>query len=311
MFGSEILEVAIGLVFVYLFASLTCSGFMELIAKLLKLRSKHLKAELAKLLKSEALMNALYQNPLVKEISRGFASGKEKEGTPDPDNIPTDNFVKALIDTLLNIEKGSPEFADLEENIKKIEDAQVREILLKALNGVRTHAAKWERWRKAVEESISTWFDTSMKKMSQWYKKQSRKIIIFIGIFVTLVFNLDSFMVVKSLYQDATLRTKVVAAAERTGSSQSQPESKNEVHKELKQMGFPIGWNLKKPQTEDPRGYPVDEADILYKILGMLITVFAISLGTTFWFDILRKLLSYRKKLKASKEEEEKPKRNE
>jgi len=105
MFGSEILEVAIGLVFVYLFASLTCSGIMELIAKILKLRSKHLKEELSKLLKSEDLVNALYQSPLLKEISRGFTSGKAKNGTLHPDNIPTDHFVTALIDMLLDMDK--------------------------------------------------------------------------------------------------------------------------------------------------------------------------------------------------------------
>jgi hypothetical protein len=309
MFGSEILEVAIGLVFVYLFASLACSGVMELIAKLLKLRSKHLKEELAQLLKSKDLVNTLYKNPLVKEISRGFGSGKTKNKNPDPDNIPTNNFVKALIDTLLNIEKGSQEFVNFEEDIKKIDDARVRELLLKALNGVRTQAAKWERWLEGVGESISKWFDHSMDKLSQWYKKQSRKIIFVIGILVVLVLNLDTIMIVKNLYQDETLRTNIVAAAERTVTSTSQPENKNEVQKELKQMGFPMGWNLKAPQSEDPRGYPVDESDIIYKIIGLLFTVMAISMGATFWVDLLRRLLRFRKDMKPTKEEKEKPKK--
>lgn len=303
MFGSEILEVAIGLVFVYLSASLVCSGIMVLIAKLLKLRSKHLKEELTQLLKSKDLVNALYLNPLVKEISRGFASGKTKNGNPDPDNIPTDNFVKALIDTLLNIEKGSKEFADFEENIKKIEDAQVREILLKALNGVRTRAAKWERWREAVGESIAKWFDRSMDKLSLWYKKQSRKIIFVIGILVVLLLNLDSVMIVKNLYQDETLRTNVVAAAERTASSTSQPENKNEGQKELKKIGFPMGWNTTVPQDEDPRGYPVGLTDIIYKVIGLLLTIMAISMGSTFWFDLLKKMFRFRKAISTSKEE--------
>ncbi|MFC2146260.1 hypothetical protein ACFLRT_02755 [Acidobacteriota bacterium] len=309
MFGSEILDVAIGLVFVYLSASLVCSGIMELIAKLLKLRSKHLKEELTKLLKSKDLVNALYQSHLVKEISRGFASGKAKNGNPDPDNIPTNHFVTALIDTLLNIEKGSKEFADFEESIKKIEDAQIREILLKALGGLRTQADKWESWLEATGESIAKWFDHSMDKLSLWYKKQSRKIIFVIGILVTLVLNLDSFMIVKNLYQNETLRLSAVAAAEKLDPAAPQTKNISEMRKEMEQLGFPVGWELGTSQNEDPRGYPVGEVAIIYKIIGLLLTLMAISMGATFWFDILRKLLSHRKGMNSSKEEEEKPKK--
>jgi hypothetical protein len=311
MFGSEILEVAIGLVFVYLSASLACSGIMELIAKLLKLRSKHLKEEIIKLLKNENLVNALYQNDLVKEISRGFTSAKSKEKNPQPDNIPKNHFVTSLIDTLLDIDKDKDKkkFADFEKSIKKIENAQIREILLKALNGARTKAGKWERWLETKTESLEKWFDQSMDKLSAWYKKQSRKIIFVIGIFVTLALNLDTIMIVKGLYQDETLRSKVVAAAEQTGSATTLPENKNEPQQELKQMGFPMGWNLKAPQSEDPKGYPVGEVDIIYKVIGLLLTLMAISMGGTFWFDFLKRMLSFRKGMTPSKGEEEKPKK--
>jgi hypothetical protein len=66
---------------------------------------------------------------------------------------------------------------------------------------------------------------------------------------------------------------------------------------------------LKTPQNEDPRGYPVGEADIIYKIIGLLLTIMAISMGTTFWFDRLRRMLSFRKSMSPSKKEEEKPKK--
>jgi hypothetical protein len=309
MFGSVILDVVIGLVFVYLFASLACSGIMELIAKLLKLRSRHLKEELTQLLKSKDLVNALYQNPLVKEIARGFTSGKAKDGTPHPDNIPTKHFVTALIDTLLDIERCSKEFAAFEESIKKIENSQIREILLRALKGAKTRSGEWEHWLEATVETIAKWFDHSMDKLSLWYKKQSRKIIFVVGIFVTLVLNLDTFMIVKSLYQNETLRSGVVAAAEKADPAAFKPENISKTREELEQLGFPLGWNLETPQNEGPRGYPVGAAAVIYKIIGLLLTLMAISLGAPFWFDILRKLLSYRKGMIPAKEDEEKPKK--
>ena len=42
MFGSQILDVAIGLVFVYLLLSLICSTLMEMVARLVALRSNTL-----------------------------------------------------------------------------------------------------------------------------------------------------------------------------------------------------------------------------------------------------------------------------
>lgn len=310
MFGSEILELFIGLVFLYLSASLICSGIMELIAKLLKLRAKHLKEELAVLLKSKELVNVIYKNPLVKDISRGFITIKEKNGTTAPANIPTHNFITALIDTLLDIKKDSKEFSALEENIKKIDNAEIKEILLKALNGARTKAGNWERWLEASVESISKWFDNSMEKLSLWYKKQSRIIIFVIGILVTLVLNLDSLMIVKSLYQNETLRSTVTMAVEKTDLSTLQPKNAAEIQKTLVQMGFPIGWDLEKPQNKDPRGYPVGQEAIIYKIIGLLLTLMAISMGATFWFDILRKLLSFRKAINQSKEDDENMKKS-
>ena len=146
-----------------------------------------------------------------------------------------------------------------------------------------------------------------MDKLSLWYKKESRKIIFVIGILVTLVLNLDTFMIVKSLYQNEILRSGVITAAEKADSDSFKPENISKTRDELEQLGFPLGWNLGKSQTEDPRGYPVGEVAVIYKIFGLLLTLMAISLGAPFWFDILRRLLKFRKALAPSKKEEEKP----
>ena len=50
MFGSEILEVAIGLVLVYLLLALICSALSEWIARMFAMRSKTLKAGIRNLL---------------------------------------------------------------------------------------------------------------------------------------------------------------------------------------------------------------------------------------------------------------------
>ena len=60
-----------------------------------------------------------------------------------------------------------------------------------------------------------------------------------------------------------------------------------ELNKELRQTGIPIGWSV-----ENIKLY--NFWDILKKIGGLLLTVFAVSLGAPFWFDILNKLANLR-----------------
>ena len=57
-------------------------------------------------------------------------------------------------------------------------------------------------------------------------------------------------------------------------------------------MGLPLGWNVKG--GGDPRNVPQDAQGWIFKIIGLLVTVFAISLGAPFWFDLLNKIVSIR-----------------
>ncbi len=47
--------------------------------------------------------------------------------------------------------------------------------------------------------------------------------------------------------------------------------------------GIPLGW------TAAPRG-----CEWANKIIGLILTIFAISLGAPFWFDVLNKIVSIR-----------------
>ena len=74
MFGSEILEVVIGLVLVYLILALICSALSEWIARMLALRSKTLEAGVRNLLNdpddAEGLAKRVYGHPLIRGLYR-------------------------------------------------------------------------------------------------------------------------------------------------------------------------------------------------------------------------------------------------
>jgi hypothetical protein len=75
MFGSSILEVAIGLVFVYLLLSLVCTAANELIAALMTWRAVNLEQGIRNLLNDpsgNALAKVFYEHPLIKAVLPGF-----------------------------------------------------------------------------------------------------------------------------------------------------------------------------------------------------------------------------------------------
>jgi hypothetical protein len=84
LFGSTMVEVAIGVVFVYLLVSLLCSAFSELIEAFLQYRSSDLKYGIEKLLHNKNLADALLDHPLIKPLG-------EK-----PSYIPARTFSLAL-----------------------------------------------------------------------------------------------------------------------------------------------------------------------------------------------------------------------
>ncbi len=100
MFGSNILEVAIGLVFVYFLLSLLCSTINEqVIARFFALRAKTLEEGLNNMLpgpQGSDLVNKLYKHPLIKGLSQNAASNNPRK----PSYIPADTFAHALMDVV-------------------------------------------------------------------------------------------------------------------------------------------------------------------------------------------------------------------
>jgi hypothetical protein len=113
--------------------------------------------------------------------------------------------------------------------------------------------------------------------------------------------NGDTISLAGRFSRDDAIRNEVVAVVEEIADQ----DSLNEKDKaELREKGLILldefgifGWN---------EGLPKGFLDWLYKILGLLLTAAAISLGAPFWFDLLGKVVSLRstgKKPKAASEE--------
>ena len=110
MFGSEMIDIVISLIFVYLLLSLICSALREGIETWLKQRAVYLERGIRELLHDrtgKGLTKTLYTHPLIFSLFQGDYEPdqtKKKKFLPVRSNLPTyipsRNFAMALLDII-------------------------------------------------------------------------------------------------------------------------------------------------------------------------------------------------------------------
>src|SRR6516162_5700547 len=108
MFGSEILDVAIGIVFIYIVVSMICSAIREGIEAWLKTRAAYLEHGICELLhdrQAAGIVKSLYNHPLIYGLYSGEYNATPVKGPSIfarggnlPSYIPARNFALALMD---------------------------------------------------------------------------------------------------------------------------------------------------------------------------------------------------------------------
>lgn len=308
MFGSTVLEIAIGIAFVYLLVSLIITAANELIASLLKWRAKTLKRGIAKLLEDPNFAEQLYNHPLIQGL-----------GTI-PSYIPSHTFALAVLDLVAkNADGGAQTLADIRAAISGspvkngVKDALL--VLVDgAANDVRTAVSEFTK----AKESVELWFNNSMDRVGGWYKRKVQVVLFSLSVLFTVALNVDTILIARTLSTDAVLRTAIVEQAKKiaeqppAGAQGAQPgagateaqQQDEEIIAEtkkakqqfvktitnLQESGVPVGWKAEKnipDLAENPEWW-------LLKLLGLIFTAAAASLGAPFWFDVLSKFISVR-----------------
>jgi hypothetical protein len=303
MFGSAILDVAIGLISIFLFLSLIGTAINEWVSGILRMRARSLEEGIRNILNDpdgKGLAKAVYDHPLISSLARG--RGK-------PSYIPSRLFALTLMDIIAptDPQKGSKTINQMRGGVEKIEDEGLRKNILIALDeaGDNIHEAR---------QNIEKWFDDGMERVSGWYKRKIQWITLGYAFLITIFLNVDTLAVTNALYRDSTVRAGMVAAAQEmvkqpTGdtSTKKTEETIKEVKAEFEQIKLPIGWDI-AAKPEPPSKTPV--CDWIVRICGWIITAFAVTLGAPFWFDVLSKFINIRSagikpKLSGEKKEEE------
>ena len=331
MFGSGILDVGIGVIFVYLVVGLVCTAVNEVLASAFAWRAGNLRDGVRNLLdgpnrQSAEWANKFFDHPLIQGLYR------RGEG---PSYIPSRTFALALTDLVLP-GNATTRPSTAEELRAAIEAASctpaLKQVLRILLDEAERSSAAGQRLRLAgvldiqkldtifnqLQAHIEIWFNNSMERVSGWYKRRVHAWTLGIAVVIVASLNLDSVLIARHLARDSALRAAIVAQAQQmaqepasvlanpaaaaTGSGATAVQETlaraqllQQRIGELNTIGIPLGW-------PDPDGPPRGASWFLLKIIGLLLTAAAASLGAPFWFDVLNRFISIRSAGKAPEE---------
>ena len=332
MSGFPILDLVIGMIFVYFLLSIICSSAIEMILTGLKARAVLLEEWLLK------IFDKTITQPDGKQISLGQAIMDHCSVTvltktgKSSSYIDAKNFTSALLEKISfnpNNPKSVPK--DIYDIIVTLENSTEfstefqRVLLTYAYEAKDTYEHIADRTKSEVEmfkTKVENWYNSSMDRISGSLKtRYSRPATFFVAILVTCLLNADSISIAKYLYSNPEARTKIAAMAynatkdsaliQQVNQMKVVPDSshkdslsgediKNEINNRITDI------NKAKQALNDvlPLTWKVGELSdangkfspllLFSKITGLLVTILAIMMGAPFWFDLLNKISNMR-----------------
>jgi hypothetical protein len=312
------LDVAIALILMYLVLSLIVTVVNEAVATAVDLRALNLKGAIEDLIDDPVLKNSFYDHGLIAGINAATA------GTATPfsryiayvykwltraDSISDfghvsylsgQTFALAVLGSV-DTTKRLPTFDDIRNAVEQLPDTNIRDALLAQLLTANGDLQK-------LRDNVATWFDGAMDRVSGVYKRHLKQISFVMGLLLVFAANADTVKVAQSLWTDASLRAGMVQTASNLLANQKSPANasgsasasdlggnlndaiKNVRDAEERLRPLPLGWKLSP--------LPNDLGELVWillgKVLGLVLTAIAISLGAPFWFDLLSMFMRVR-----------------
>ncbi|WOD39961.1 hypothetical protein [Nodosilinea sp. E11] len=147
---------------------------------------------------------------------------------------------------------------------------------------------------------LEKWFDRGMERATGVYKRNAKAVALLIGIATAVSINADSFHIASRLAVDPILRSSITQTADQLAAQS--PGNFNEsigqvqaaVNQALDDIPFPLGYNevVVQQQLAAEQNWPIPF--IPRRLLGWLVSGFAISMGSTFWFGVLKRVINVR-----------------
>jgi hypothetical protein len=318
MFGSQILEVVVGLMMFFVLLSIACSGATGAILGALFVKERNMSRGMRHVLAvsdDAQLATRLFAHPLVRSLEgrRTWLSGRLGFRRPTPLEIPPPVFRVALTDVL--VPGGRPELADGVDDTwtarfdAALAAAPESDGLRRLLASLRADASvRGEPVNLVVEH----WYSAAVEAVKERYRRSARTWSLGICLLGVLAINADALMMFDVMSKDVALRTVLAHAAELQATVMTvgvEPAAAAvEAGRAVAEgrgvsgaLGVPLGWDLAAP-IGTPRALPTSVLGWLRKAVGLFISAFAGALGANFWFDLIKRTVTMRRALDVAAE---------
>jgi len=284
---STLLEIVIGLILVYYVLGVMVSAVTSWITKTLQTRAKDLEGYLNGILDDRDKLDEIMANPLITALRPirltpivGFFTGQTAEHNAE--KIPAGVFLTALLGRAIDTYQTFDEVKQAAD--KALASLPDTSRLKKDITKLITDA---EGNLTQLRHSLESWFDGLMDKASAIFTIHARRIVIILSLVITLVSGVDSIDIAQQLWNQPNLRAVASAkAVEIAEGNQLEPDIKVLVTTlEELELDYHNDWWNTRNSTDSPNA-------ILLKILGLAITWIAVAQGSSFWYDVMKKVTS-------------------
>ena len=334
MYLQEIIEVAMGVIFAWLLISLATMQVQEIVARVLNKRALQLEKAIGNLLVDEDLKKKFYKHPLIESLKEPLEdkaatlmdelcekkelslieNWKKTRKSNLPSYIPPEMFANALFDIITHAGTKESEIAsvldstlvvDIDTGIKNLlADPKTEKLglsLRSLFAGLQKDAKNLDSILARGRKNVESWFDSSMDRLSGWYKRWAQKVAFVVALIIAIAFNIDSIYMAQELWRNPAMREATSAyitdyVNEKSESETTLGESDlRTIRADLQTLAFPSGWTQigYEKEVSNKAGW---SGFIFWslKAIGWAITAAAAMQGAPFWFDILKKLINVR-----------------
>jgi len=256
-----------------------------------------------------------YAHPLIKYLAADTLLLKNK-----PSYIEPETFAKVVIDLLRgkNMAAGSSDRQPIQNSLTNgllawDNNARIEHDTLIYLTSIWADA---QGDVTKFDANLVQWFNQMMDRTTGWYKKYTQVILLVVGLFIAIGFNVDTIGIVKTLQNNPTIRDQVLAQANAFSKAHPTLDADLAANARLvAQVNSPKLDSLKQlhdklyKQATELVGKDISSINDVLAIgwnggicknykwftpFGWILTALAISMGAPFWFDLLNKLMQLR-----------------
>jgi len=290
MFSSPLLQAITTLFFIYLLLDIFVSSIQEYISQRRQSRGKLLRFAIDELLndrKNKNFAYLLYQHPGIDLL--------RKDQKDLPSYIDSKVFAQTLVEviaaeaTIISyvqdpvtlqmtavIHKQQDLYAAFDEGLETLRHSELRRML--------TDFCEHAKNRDELVDEIAAWYTNYMDRVTGWYKRSTRRLLILVAFAVTVLLNLNFLKMASSVYRQASQSTAMKSATDAP-------------------TELPLGWSF---NTSNERGRStattffsnafnsIRQDGYAYTLWGWLFSIIILSVGAPFWFDLLKKIVNVR-----------------